>query len=62
MVSPESAEAGCEGLGAFTTPLVFWFAERWVIGFVPCHALGCVGFLERFRSQQRVNERKGKRC
>lgn len=46
MVSPERAGAGCDGLGVLTTPLVFWFAERCVMGLVPCHALGCEGFLE----------------
>lgn len=41
---------GCDGLTGLAAPLVDWLAERWVMGLVPCHALGCVGFLEEASS------------
>ena len=44
-VSPESADWVIRE--AFTEPLAFWFAERWVMGLVPTHALCCEGFLKR---------------
>lgn len=50
-VSPERAMEFCEGLGAAGTPFEVAFVERWVMGLVPCHALGGGGFLgERIES------------
>ena len=44
--SPERAAGDWEGLGALATPLEVGFVGRWVMGLVPCHALGGGGFLK----------------